>query len=113
MVPATYAKIPFAIIQTGLMLVGDIIALLPEDWGIPAWLSTVTDTIATWSGGPLSLTVDMLGWGLSLGANVLDVLAPALGLPDWLGGVLNDVVCELFTPFECVVPGAPPFNPCE
>ena len=108
--PATYAKIPFAIIETGLMLVGDIIALLPEDWGIPAWLSTVTDTIATWSGGPLSWTVDMLGWGLSLVGGILDTLAPTLGLPDWLGDVLNEVACELFTPFDCVVGDA--WDPC-
>jgi hypothetical protein len=54
----------------------------------------------------------MLGWGLSLAGSILDTVAPALSLPDWLGGVLNEVACGLFTPFECVVPGVPPFDPC-
>ncbi len=107
-VPATYAKIPFAIIQTGLMLLGDVIAVLPEDLGVPAWLSTVTDTTALWAGGPLSWTVDMVGWGLNLVAN----LSTALGLPDGVSSLLSNIVCALFTPFTCSGTG-PALAPCD
>ena len=112
--PDTYAKIPFAIIETGLMLVGDIITALPSDMGIPAWIADVTDAMAPWAGGPLSWTVDMLGWGIALVGQILGVLGPLLGLPEDLDlvGLVNTIACQMFTPFECIVPGVPPFDPC-
>ena len=111
--PDTYAKIPFAILETGLMMIGDLIDILGPDLGLPAFVtSTLFDTIAGWTGGPLSWTVDMLGWGIALVGGILNALGPTLGLPDWLGGVVNDIACGLFTPFECVVAGVPPFDPC-
>jgi len=109
--PDTYSKIPFAIVETGLMLIGDIVAALPGDLGIPAWIPDVTDTIAPWAGGPLSWTVDMMAWGLSLVGGILDSLASTLGLPDWVAPMLNDVACGLFQPFSCNVSGTD-FTPC-
>jgi len=111
--PTTYAKIPFAIVQTGLMLVGDIIGALPTDMGIPAWIADITDAMAPWAGGPLSWTVDMLGWGVSLLGAILGVLQPLLGLPEDLDlvGLMNTIACSLFQPFSCNVTGAD-FVPC-
>jgi hypothetical protein len=112
--PDTYAKIPFAIIETGLMLVGDIIGALPESMGIPSWIADITDAMAPWAGGPLSWTVDMLGWGISLVGQILGVVAPLLGLPEDLDlvGLVNTIACQMFTPFACAPPDVPPFDPC-
>ena len=109
--PATFAKIPFAIIQSGLELVGDLLASLATTLGLPDWLDDVVLTIAPWTGGPLSWTVDMLAWGLDLGAGILDALAPVLGLPTWLGDLVSEIACGLFTPFTTNITG-PPFAPC-
>jgi hypothetical protein len=111
--PDTYAKIPFAILETGLMMIGDLIHIIGPDLGLPAFMtSALLDTIARWTGGPLSWTVDLLGSGITLVGFILSGLGPEVGLPDWLGGVLIDIACGFFTPFVCVVPGAPPFDPC-
>jgi len=117
--PTTYAKIPFAIIQTGLMLVGDILGALPEDMGIPTWIADITGAMAPWAGGPLAWTVDMMAWGVSLVASVLDVLfsVPMIAeqLPEGIGealvNVCNTIACALFQPFSCNVTGAE-FDPC-
>ena len=115
--PDTFAKVPFAIIQSGLELVGDVVTALPASMGIPAWIADITDTIAPWAGGPLSWTVDMLGWGISLVGDVIGALDPIIApiatlpfdLAD-LSGIFDTMACGLFTPFGGVV--APPFDPC-
>jgi len=109
--PTTYAKIPFAILQSGLELVGDILGPLATTLGLPAWLVDVVNTIAPWTGGPLSWTVDMMAWGLSLVATILGPLTTVMGLPTWLPGLVSDIACGLFTPFTCNVTG-PAFAPC-
>ena len=116
--PETYAKVPFAIIEEGLLLIGDIIAALPTDLGIPAWIADVTDTIAPFAGGPLSWTVDMLGWGIWLVGDVigsLDALLAGMGMElpfelSEVAGIFNTIACGLFTPWTAVV--APDFDPC-
>jgi hypothetical protein len=116
--PDTYAKVPFAIIQSGLELIGDIIGALPEEMGIPAWISDITDTIAPWAGGPLSWTVDMLGWGIWLVGDVigaLDSLVAGLGveLPfelSEISAIFNTIACDLFTPWAAFT--GPAFDPC-
>jgi hypothetical protein len=110
-VPETYAKIPFAILESGLTLVGNLLTTLAPTLGLPTWLDDVVLSVAPWTGGPLSWTVDMLGWGLSLVGTILDSLAPTLGLPDWLGDLINSIACAIFTPFTCNVT-APAFAPC-
>ena len=112
-VPDTYAKIPFAILESGFAMVGELLDALGPTLGLPDFVNAdLVNTIGGWAGGPLSWTVDMLGWGLSLLGGILGSLAPTLGLPDWLDDVVNDIACGLFTPFTCVVPGAPAFDPC-
>ena len=110
--PTTFAKIPFAIVQSGLELVGLLLGPISTVVTLPAFLDAdLMNTIAGWAGGPLSWTVDMLGWGLSLLGGLLDVLAPELGLPLWLSTVVNTVACGLFTPFACV--SGHNFTPCD
>jgi hypothetical protein len=108
--PDTFAKTPFAIIQSGIELVGDILEIIATPLSLPAWLnSDLTDPIAEWAGGPLSWTVDMMGWGLGLVGMVLAALPADLGLPAWLGDLINAIACGLFTPFGDV--DAPAFDP--
>jgi len=112
-VPSTYAKIPFAIIGSGFYLMETVLGELVDAELLPSsldWLSTLMKPMGDWVMGPLSWTVDMMGWGLGIVAAVLDAVGDTLGLPDWLGGVLNEVACGLFTPFDCVV--GDPFVPC-
>ena len=117
--PATYSKVPFAIIQSGLELVGNVIEALPSDLGIPAWIADVTDAIAPWTGCHLSWTVDMLAWGLGLTGDVVaaaDSLVTGMGvempfpLSD-VADIFDTVACGLLTCWsetECT--GT--FDPC-
>ena len=121
--PSTYSKIPFAIIQTGLMLFADIWGTLDTptglDIGMP-WVADIADMAAPWAGGPLAWTVDMLAWGVSLVGSVLasaqailDAMEMDLPLP--LGdvqAVFDVIACGLFQPWACNVTGAD-FQPCE
>ncbi|HJX69134.1 MAG TPA: hypothetical protein VJ406_02810 [Dehalococcoidia bacterium] len=111
--PTTFAKIPFAILQSGIELVGGLLDTLGTELGLPAWLdSALLDPIAAWTGGPLGWTVDMLAWGMSLVAMILVVLPEDLGVPVWAGDLVNAIACGLFTPFTCNVTG-PAFDPCD
>ena len=116
--PDTFAKVPFAIVQSGFELVGSLLDALGTDLGLPDWLDSVLmDDIGGWAGGPLSWTVDMLGWGISLVGSVVaaldPIIAPIADLPfplTDLASVFDTVACGLFTPFGGVI--APPFDPC-
>ena len=102
--PVTYAKIPFAVVASGLDMIGQLLDILAVDLGLPTWLnSNVTGIIAEWTGGPLSWTVDMLSWGFWLGGAVLSGMDSLLAsmnvaLPFAMGDVaviLNTVACGL------------------
>jgi len=111
-VPDTYAKIPFAIVESGFHLVGQILAAAGSSLGLPAWITpALVDNIGSWAGGPLGWSVDMLAWGLGLVGTVLSALSTTLGLPEWLDDVVNTIACQLFAPFSCNVTGAT-FDPC-
>jgi len=101
--PQTFAKIPFAIIQSGLEMLSGALGPIADTLGIPEWLFDVLETIAPWAGGPLAWTVDMMGWALWVVGQILGPLAPTLGLPTWLTDVVNTLVCGIFTPYTCVV----------
>jgi len=111
--PTTFAKIPFAIVQSGIELVGLLLEPIGTVVELPAFLNAdLMNTIAGWAGGPLSWTVDMLGWGLSLLAQIVLVLNEPLGLDmPWLADLINTVACSIFTPFTCVTGGN--FTPCD
>lgn len=90
--PTTYAKIPFAIVQSGFHLVGIILTSAGSALGLPTWINAdLMDSIGGWAGGPLAWTVDMLAWGVDLVGSIITPLASTLGLPDWLPGVLSSI----------------------
>ena len=121
--PDSYAKIPFAIIGSGLELMADIWLIVDTPApglaiGMP-WIATVLDVVAPWTAGPLGWTVDMLSWGVSL---VGAVLADAQGLIVGMGvelpidladvAVLCDTIaCGLLQPWSANVTGDA-FTPC-
>jgi hypothetical protein len=114
--PTTFAKIPFAIIQSGLQLVSSMWPDLDEALGIGMpWVETVLGDVAGWAGGPLSWTVDMLAWGVSLVGAVVCVIEPLLGtaLPAGLDlpAIFSTTACALFQPYACNITGAA-YNPC-
>ena len=114
--PTTYAKIPFTIIGSGFYLLEGILQALVDAEFLPAnltWLPALMPDIGDWAMGPLAWTVDMLGWGLSLGASVW-ALADTLfeiGMPG-IGDILDTLACSVFQPFSCNVTGAD-FDPCD
>ena len=95
--PPTYSKVPFAIIQSMFDMIGALIGPLGPTLGLPDWLDEAfITTIGDWAGGPLSWTVDMLAWGLGLGADVWDAAASLLGMEDLpVGTILDTVACGL------------------
>ena len=109
--PDTYAKIPFAILESGFVLLETIWPDLDTALGIGMpWVGGVLGEVGAWAGGPLAWTVDMLGWGLGIVQTVVVAIGPTLGLPDFVGDVLTEVVCMIFTPYTCVV--GTEWDPC-
>ena len=101
--PATFSKVPFAILQSGIELVGTLLTAVAGELGLPTWLAPLMAPIAQWTGGPLSWTVDMMAWGLKLVGGVLGTLAVELGLPVWLDDLVNSIACGLWQPFSIPV----------
>lgn len=109
--PTTFAKIPFAIIQSGLELLEAMWPDLDTALGIGMpWVGGVLGDLGGWAGGPLGWTVDMMGWGVGIVAGIVEALGPTLGLPEFVGDVLTELVCSIFAPFECIA--GDPFTPC-
>lgn len=116
--PDTYSKVPFAIVQSGMEMLADVLAALPTDMGIPAWIGDVLLAMAPWAGGPLSWTVDMLAWGISLTGDVVGaldaIIAPIADLPfelSALAAIFDTVACGLLTCFA-VTECTGNFTPC-
>jgi len=117
--PDTFAKVPFAIIQSGFELLENLWPDLETGLGIGMpWLEPVLGEVGAWAGGPLSWTVDMLAWGVSLAGDVIeaaDALVTGMGmsLPFPLGDVallFDTVACGLTTCFVSNCTGT--FDPC-
>ncbi len=117
--PPTYAKVPFAMIASGFALVGNLMGpleplLAGAGVSLPIALEdvgAVTDEVAGWTYGPLSWSVDMMGWGMDLGAGIVGAVGPTLGLPEWIGDVISDIACGLFTPWNEAI-DSDTFSPC-
>jgi hypothetical protein len=116
--PSTYAKVPFAIVQSGFDLIGIIIDAAGSTLGLPAWLdSALMGDIGEWAGGPLSWSVDMMAWGVSLFGVVLADLDAVIGaiatLPfelSSLSELCDDIACQLLTAWAPAAGGN--FTPC-
>jgi len=83
--PETSAKIPFSIIQSGFYLLDEIMGpLLTEFAPDMGWIQDLMIPIGDWTGGPLGWSVDMLAWGMALGADVWALADSAfdIGFPD-------------------------------
>jgi len=113
--PDTYAKIPFAILASGIELVGEVVAAIPmiAD-ALPEGLdiTAITELVAPWVAGPLAWTVDMLAWGLNLGATLWTSADSMfdIGFPE-ISDILNDVSCGLVQPWSDNISGNE-FAPC-
>ena len=97
--PETYSKVPFAIIQSGFELLDQILPdVLAEFAPDLVWVTDLMQPLGEWAGGPLSWTVDMLAWGLGLGADVWDLADTAFGIgyPE-IGDLLDVMACGLLT----------------
>jgi len=114
--PTTYAKIPFAIVQSGFSLVGNILGSIGGTLGLPSWLdASLMNSIGGWAGGPLGWSVDMLAWGVDLGGTVLGSLASTLGLPTWLAPLMSDLadgLRECWTAGNCTATCVCPAGNC-
>jgi hypothetical protein len=99
--PATYSKVPFAIVASGIELLGDVVAAVPmiAD-ALPEGLDVgvITGLIGPWVNGPLSWSVDFLAWGMELGAEIWDLANTAfdIGFPE-VGTIMYIISCKLLT----------------
>ena len=95
--PASYSKVPFAILQSGFDLLSEILPVLLDEFAPDYdWLATLMGPIGEWAGGPLSWTVDMLAWGLDLGGTIWTSIDDAFGIGyPVIGTMLSDVACGL------------------
>jgi hypothetical protein len=123
-VPTTYAKIPFAIVQSGFSMLG---CLLPEvaDILTAAGYGTVggidlakvlgkagpvLNTLGAWAGGPLAWSVDMLGWGLGAVECVLGYLSFVPSFVTDIVGCITDALKECYPSSVCNVSNV--YHPC-
>jgi hypothetical protein len=98
-VPSTYAKIPFAIVQSGFYmlgcLLGDLDTILGGMIALPfdlADLAPVMNTLGAWAGGPLSWSVDMVAWGVDIVNCIVGFIAGPLGLPAYITDIVGCIV---------------------
>ena len=119
--PTTYAKIPFAIVQSGINMLGQMLDVVGVTLGMPSWLNATTlDVVAEWAGGPLAWSVDMLAWGLDLVGEVLAGLDPILTamnvtLPlnlTLMKDLFDMVACKLLMPWNNAS-STMNFTPCD
>jgi hypothetical protein len=115
-VPSTYAKIPFAIVQSGFYLVGCLMGDLQtviEDMGVDlggidlSSFSGILYKLGDWAGTPLAWSVDMMIAGLGMLADVVSA-AGCLGLPDsvtCIGDILGVVVENLHLCYDVTAGG--------
>ena len=107
--PDTYAKIPFAIIGSGIQMIGEVMGLaqvIVEGMGVTlpfdlADVQPITDVVGNWTAGPLAWTVDMLAWGIDLAGTLyltLDTMF-VIGYPG-LADILGDLATGLKDCFE-------------
>ena len=112
-VPATYAKIPFAIVQSGFYLIGCTLGSLDTiltSMGVAlpfklADLKPIMFNLGDWAGVPLAWSVDMMIAGIGLVNDVLGALASAdLGIPTYvtdLVGVIYTDLAKCYSPTTC------------
>ena len=111
--PDTNAKIPFAIIGSGIQMIGEVMGLaqvIVEGMGVTlpfdlADVQPITDVVGNWTAGPLAWTVDMLAWGIDLAGTLYGTLDTmfVIGYPG-IAILLGDLATglqECFSPTIC------------
>jgi hypothetical protein len=110
--PSSYAKIPFAILGSGIQLVGKLVDAeaivtdnLPAGLDVPA----ATELVAQWTAGPLGWSVDMLAWAISVVSDLVEpVLSHFASGYEWMCTEVLDTLALAFTdcwvPVECPLP---------
>jgi hypothetical protein len=96
--PQTYSKVPFAIISSACQMIGDLWPQLASGLGMTGmdWIQDLLVALTDWTYGPLSWTVDMMAWGVAVGADVMNALSTAIpSLPGWIPSLLNTIACDL------------------
>jgi hypothetical protein len=114
--PTTFAKIPFAIIGSGLELFAAIWTPLDTALGVGMpWVADVLAAVAPWSAYNLAWSVDMVAWGVGLVGTLMGaldvVLGPLLGesLPFALGdlkAIFDAIACGLVQPWSDNITGS-------
>lgn len=114
--PRTYATIPFAIVGSGLVLLGEIVATILEAvmgtvFGIPRILAGagnyVADPVADTVNNLTAETADTAG-------EVCEVVDDATSLnTGGLANILNRIACLLLAPFGSQNYTGADFNPCS
>ena len=119
--PETYAKVPFAIVGEGFLMLQDVLTQLQVGGLLPdtfSWVPDLMPVLGSFVEGPLSWSVDMLGWGISLAGSILAsvqgvLTAMGMDLGFDLGAfqdVFDVIACGLFQPWAPV--SGTPFDPC-
>jgi hypothetical protein len=123
-VPTTYAKIPFAIVQSGFYmlgcLMGDLGSIL-EAAGMTlpidlADLTPIFNTLGGFVGTPLAWSVDMMAWGVNMVACIVDLIAGPLGLPDYVAdiiGCITDALGKCYPAQEECSNVSNTYHPCD
>lgn len=121
--PTTYAKIPFAIVQSGFYMIGCLLPslqtiieaagmTLPLDLGD---LAPIFNILGGWAGGPLAWSVDMLAWGMGMVECVVGVIAGPLGLPDYIDDLIaciTDALTECYPASQTCNNVSNVYTPC-
>lgn len=109
--PPTYAKIPFTIMGEAIILLGDLVTMADSKLGLGLGFDVAqfTAPIGDFTQNILGYTVDMLAWGLyalaGLAGPVIGEFAPDMA---WIGDLLDDLWCYMFTPFNTLSAVCPP-----
>lgn len=102
--PDTYIDVPFWVVGEGIELVGELLDMEEAKMGFIGYdLGQFFTPIAAFTEGPMTWTVDMLGWGVDVIAQVagpvIDNFAPDYG---WIVEVLNTLACKFYMPFGTI-----------
>jgi len=90
--PDTYSKIPFAIVGSGIVLVGQIVDAMGDTIDLPFDIVAITELVGPWTAEDLAWSVDMLAWGVNLFGELWPTLDEMLGIGyEDLGDVMVDV----------------------
>ena len=92
--PGTYAKTPFGILGTGILLLVDVLTPVLDEFAPDfLWLTDIMPPVGNWTGTELAWMTDMTAWSMVLFGDVMKMADPVLSsvaeLPVDLGDVAD------------------------